>query len=194
MNNEKIFLWNKMFPLKDATVYPGKDFCDMVFSYPIAENIKKRLWLLTSAKNPIVKIDDFVFKPVKPKQNTGLQWLDLGTTSEVFTPDSKATFGQLRVYGLNFEEMQNSYLFITVETDKELSGSIEDAEETILGIKRQHAASASIKPTTVEVGELTKFTVTHEASNKGLPSGSYLLFFVRSFFPIPQNTDKNSDG
>ncbi|MCD6408137.1 hypothetical protein J7L87_03705, partial [bacterium] len=66
--NEKDFIReDRIFPLKDAVSYPGKDFIDMVFYYPPTRK-KKRLWLLTEASSPYIFIDHYEFRPVRIKE------------------------------------------------------------------------------------------------------------------------------
>ena len=56
---------DRIYPRKDAAAYPGRDYIDMVFYVPMAENNTRRLWLLTEAKSPEIMIDHFKFKPLK---------------------------------------------------------------------------------------------------------------------------------
>jgi hypothetical protein len=100
---ENIFTRDRIFALRDAAVYPGKDFCDMVFYYPPSANMIKRLWMLTQAKNPVVKIDNSDFKPVNVKEGR-YRWVDFGVTKADLKGVQEG-FGQLRIFGVNPEEM-----------------------------------------------------------------------------------------
>ncbi|RKY63530.1 MAG: hypothetical protein DRP99_03915, partial [Candidatus Latescibacterota bacterium] len=162
--------YDRIFPLKDASSYPGSSTLDMVFFVP-RERVPLRLWLRTDAERPEVAIDDEVFLP-RATYDGPPRWIDLGVTEKL------GGFGQLRVRGMSPVEAEESYLVVTARVDEVLSGSLEDVERLLWGISRREAGRTTIAPSRVTVGEPVRFTVRYEASKKGLPPGSYLRFAV----------------
>jgi len=80
---------DKIYPLKDAASYSGRDYIDMVLYVPRTEDNTRRLWLLTEAKSPKIMVDHFEFKPIDPVPHIKVQnltgnraeryrWIDFG--------------------------------------------------------------------------------------------------------------------
>ncbi len=181
---------DRIFPLKDATFYPGRDFCDIVYFCPPVEG-KKRIWLMTYAKGPVVFIDHNMFKPEKIKKGS-FRWIDYGITDvKLAYPRG---FGQIKVYGINPQQSFDSYLVITTQTSLELSGSIQDAECILFGISRQNAGYSSINPSTIEAGNPARFTLVYKAGEKGLPRESRIRFNFPMVFARPQTESIKKDG
>ena len=178
--------YDRIFPLKDASSYPGSPTLDMVFFVP-RERVPLRLWLRTDAERPEVAIDDEVFLP-RATYDGPPRWIDLGVTEKL------GGFGQLRVRGMSPVEAEESYLVVTARVDEVLSGSLEDVERLLWGISRREAGRTTITPSRVTVGEPVRFTVRYEASKKGLPPGSYLRFAVPLAFSSPQTEDPEGPG
>jgi len=181
---------DRIFPLKDAVSYPGKDFIDMVFYYPPIQK-KKRLWLLTEAPSPHILIDHYEFKPVRIKEGK-YRWIDFGITDIPFCTYNG--FGQIKFYGVNKREAENSYFVITTQIEKELNGSIENVEKKLWGLKRKEVGKTLITPCEIVVGSPTVFHLIYECSSKGLPPESYIRFTIPRAFAFPQIRNKNKDG
>ncbi len=187
---EKILRTDRIFPLKDASFYPGKDFCDMVYFCPPTKQ-KKRLWLLTEAKKPVVYIDHYRFEPVKIFKKGRYRWIDFGITDIEFA--LPRGFGQLKFYGISKQQAEDSYFVITKQVKLRLSGSIEDAEKKLAGISRQVTGFSFINPSTVEVGSPVVFNMIYMAGKNGLPANTYLRLNIPKVFTGPQIT-KKGDG
>ncbi|HOJ31149.1 MAG TPA: CehA/McbA family metallohydrolase [bacterium] len=188
---EKEIRVDRIFPLKDASFYPGKEFCDIVYFCPPITG-KKRLWLLTEAKKPIVYIDHYKFEPRNISKKDKYRWIDYGIT-EVELAMSRG-FGQIKVYGVNPEQAINSYFVITVQTNKKLSGSIESVEKKLFGITREDTGRSFISPSTVEVGRPVTFKLIYQAGKNGLPEKSYIRFSISRVFTQPQTENSRHDG
>lgn len=187
---EKEIRTDRIFPLKDASFYPAKDFCDMVYFCPPVKE-KKRLWLLTQAKKPIIYIDHYRFEPVKIYQGKN-RWIDFGITEiEIATPRG---FGQIKFYGISQNEAENSYFVITTQTKISLQGSIQDAEKKLFGISRENAGFSFISPSTIEVGNPVEFRIIYMAGKNGLGEKSWLKFNLYRVFTLPQTKNKKDDG
>ena len=182
---------DRVFPLKDASFYPGRDFCDMVYFCPPLKD-KKRLWLLTEAKNPVIYIDHHRFEPVKILKKVYHRWIDFGVTeSELAKPRG---FGQIKFYGISKEKAENSYFVITTQTKLNLSGDIFLAEKNLAGISRKQTGYSFINPSTIEVGMPVVFTLIYRAGEKGLPAGALVRFNIPRVFSKPQTEEKTKDG
>ncbi len=182
---------DRIFPLKDASFYPGKDFCDMVYFCPPTKN-KKRLWLLTEAKKPIIYIDHYKFEPLNIFKKNGFRWIDYGITDIEFA--KPRGFGQLKIYGISPQQAQQSYFLITTQISLIMSGSIQSVEKKLFGISREDAGYSFINPAIIEVGSPVKFKLIYKAGKKGLPERSYIKFNFSLVFSEPQKKDKKKDG
>ena len=183
-----------MFPLRDATAYPGSDFIDMVFWMPSSEPKTLRLWMLTPATEPYVMIDDNRFTP-QSTAGEGNRWIDLGLAEiplEGTVP--RRGFAQLRVFGVTSGQAKESYLVTAQDVEKVPSGSIEDVEELLWGIRRRDVGRTYCSPSAIEVGSPTEFRFAYEAGATGLPVRSFLRLAVPGAFALPQTQDPNADG
>ncbi|MCK5594989.1 CehA/McbA family metallohydrolase [bacterium] len=171
--------YDRIFSLKNAVIYPGKDFLDMVFFVPPLEGRKTRLWMLTQADSPQVTIDEKRFKPLKATGGK-YRWVDLGITEVHLGGDSG--FGQIKFFGISHDEAKDSYFVVTTQIEKEFSGSIEEIEEQLWGISRRDAGRTFINPSTLEVGKPAVFKLIYEASERGLPKDSYIRFCIPRAF------------
>ncbi len=187
---EKETRTDRIFPLKDAAFYPEKDFCDIVYFCPPVDT-RKRLWMLTEAKKPVVFIDHHRFEPQAIKKGD-FRWIDYGTTDEKLA--YPRGFGQIRVYGVNLQQAFDSYLIITTQISQELSGSIQDVERKLFGISRKQAGYSSINPSTIEAGSAARFHLVYNAGEKGLPPKSHIRFSFPRVFAQPQTRNKAKDG
>lgn len=143
---------------------------------------------MTSAENPIVKIDDVSFMPQRiVKQEP--RWIDMGLTTSL-----TGGFGQLRIKGMRPAQALDSFMVLTTQCQLELAGNIGEVEELLWGISRKEAGATTIYPAKVTVGEPTTFTVTYTAGGKGLPPGSRLRFAVPLAFSQPQTCAPDSPG
>ncbi len=174
---------DRIFPLRDASFYPGKRFCDMVYFCP-PEKGKKRLWLLTQAKGPVIYIDHHKFEPQDVFEKSGYRWIDFGITeTELAAPRG---FGHLKFYGITREIAENSYFVITPQVNLKLSGSIEGVERKLFGITRNDAGYSFINPSTVEVGNPVRFRLIYTAGEKGLPEETFLRLSAARVFDMPK--------
>lgn len=188
---EKEVRTDRSFPLKDASFYPGKKFCDMVYFCPPVKG-KKRLWLLTQAKKPIIYIDHNKFEPQAVIEKSGYRWIDFGITDIELAPPRG--FGQLKFYGVTREIADSSYFVITTQVNLKLSGSIESVERKLYGIARIDTGYSFINPSTIEVGNPVKFKMIYIAGNKGLPEKTYLRLSISRVFTMPQTESSNNEG
>lgn len=108
-----------------------------------------RLWALTSAEQPIIRIDDQEFAPTgEVGEGEGdLRWLDLGGTDRL-----AARFGQLRIEGMTIAEARRSRLLITRDADLRPEGSLDAVEQVVFGIGRREAGRSTLSPSRGEVG------------------------------------------
>ncbi|HOK80398.1 MAG TPA: hypothetical protein PK303_06225 [bacterium] len=188
---EKEIRTDRIFPLKDASFYPGKEFCDMVYFCPPISG-KKRLWLLTEAKRPVVYIDHYKFEPRDISKNKTYKWIDYGITEvELAYPMG---FGQIKFYGISPLQAINSYFVITTQTNKKLSGNIESVEKKLFGITRENTGKSLISPSTIEVRSPVTFKLIYEAGKNGLPEKSYIRFSISRVFAQPQTENSHKDG
>ncbi|MCM8821792.1 MAG: hypothetical protein NC831_03130 [Candidatus Omnitrophica bacterium] len=188
---EKEIRTDRVFPLKDASFYPGKDFCDMVFFCPPVKG-NKRLWLLSEARNPFIYIDHHKFEPQNVFEKNSFSWIDFGITAiELAKPRG---FGQIKFYGISKKIAENSFFLITTRTNLKFSSSIKDAERKLFGISRDDLGFSLINPSTIEVGSPVKFKMIFVAGQKGLPEKSYLRLNIHRVFAMPQTESKTQDG
>ncbi len=186
---EKEVRTDRIFPLKDATFYPGTSFCDMVFFYPHIEK-KKRLYLLCEKGKPVIFIDHHKFTPVRIKDGK-YRWIDYGITD---INSGTNGFGQLKVYNIDYETSLNSYFLITTQIKKEIKGSIEEVEKELFGISKEKAGKTFISPSKIIAGTPTEFHFIYNAGEKGLPKNSFIRFCFPRAFAIPQMRNRNADG
>ena len=180
-----------MLGLERAAAYPRKNTIDMVIFLGAFRGQTVRLWLLTGAESPVVRIDDHQFTASGEvgESEGGLRWLDLGVTDEL-----DARFGQLRIEGMTIAEARSSKLLITRDLDFRAAGTVAQVEEAVFGISRIHAGRTSITPTRVEVGEGATLEVTYTPGPSGLPAGSLVRFAVPRAFSNPQTHDPEAPG
>jgi len=182
---------DRILSLDKAAAYPGKKTIDMVIYLGCFRGETVRLWLLTGARCPVVRIDGQEFE-VGDEVGEGsgdLCWLDLGVTDEL-----NARFGQLRITGMTLAEAQQSKLLITRDVDYMPGGGVAQVEEMVFGISRENAGRTAISPSRVEVGESATLEVTYTAGPQGLPAGAWVRFAVPRAFSTPQIAHPNSPG
>ncbi len=150
-----------------------------------------RLWLLTGAEQPVVRIDEheFVAGAEVGQSEGALRWLDLGVTNSL-----AARFAQLRIEGMTIAEARASRLVITRDLDYRAKGPLEDVEQAIFGISRKNAGSTTLSPSRGRVGESTAFEATYTAGAHGLPGGARVRFAVPRAFSRPQTGDHEAPG
>ena len=150
-----------------------------------------RLWVLTEAEEPIVRVDEHEFRPTGEvgESEDGLRWLDLGTTDSL-----DARFGQLRIEGMTMREAQRSKLLFTREIDYRAGGSLAEVEQAIFGVSRRDAGRTVLTPSRAEVGESTRFEATYTPGTQGLPEGARVRFAVPRAFSVPQDRDPQAPG
>lgn len=182
---------DRIFPLKDASFYPGKNFCDMVYFCPVVKG-KKRLWLLTDAKNVMVSIDHYNFKPERIYRKKHFQWIDFGITEIEFA--RPRGFGQIKFFGISPALAQDSFFIITTQINLIFSGSIQEAEKKLFGLSRDEAGYSFINPSIIEVSQPTRFTLIYCCGEKGLVEKSYLRLSLSRVLAQPQVKSKKKDG
>ncbi len=183
---------DRIFELKNLVAYPGNEFLDQVFYFPKSKEMKHvRIWLGTAAKNPEVEIDNLRFQ-TKENHAGNWRWIDFGKVK--ISELSLLGFAIIRYYGLSIKEARESFLVITAQVDKELSGGIKDVEKQLWGITREDAGITTITPSVITAGEPTVFTMTYKAGKAGLPSGAILKLFSHLAFAEPQWDDPGADG
>ena len=150
-----------------------------------------RLWLLTGAEAPVVRIGHRELEPQGSgvEAGGGLHWLDLGVRDDL---DSR--FAQLRIEGMTIGEAEDSRLLITRDLDYQPEGPLDEVEEAVFGISRASAGRTTISPSRVEVGEGATFEAVYTPGSNGLPAGSWVRFSVPRAFSKPQATDPQAPG
>lgn len=182
---------DRILGLDQAVAYPGKGTIDMVIFLGCFRGETVRLWLLTEAGWPTVRIDGHQFEPGREagEGEGGLRWLDLGVTDRL-----DARFGQLRIEGMTVAQARASKLLITRDLEFRAEGSLDEVEEAIFGISRRSAGRTTLSPARVEVGESASFEVTYYGGPHGLPGGARVRFAVPRAFSPPQTADREAPG
>ncbi|MFW6155952.1 MAG: CehA/McbA family metallohydrolase [Armatimonadota bacterium] len=182
---------DRILSLDDAASYPGRQTVDMVVYLGCFRGQTVRLWLLTAAAWPTVRIDEHEFEPAREvgEGEGPLRWLDLGVTDRL-----NARFGQLRIEGMTIAEARESKLLITRDLDLRAEGALEDVEEAVFGISRRNAGRTTLSPSRGEVGESVSFELTYTAGPHGLPGGAMVRFAVPRAFSAPQMDDPEAPG
>ena len=182
---------DRILSLVDAVAYPGKPTIDMVLFVGCFRGETVRLWLLTAAERPVVRIDEQQFEPAAEvgEGDGALRWLDLGVTDAL-----AARFAQLRIEGMTIAEARESKLAITRDIDYRAEGALEDVEQAIFGISRADAGRTTLTPSRGTVGEGATFEVTYTAGPHGLPGGARVRFAVPRAFSTPQMEDADGAG
>ncbi|MFW5867110.1 MAG: CehA/McbA family metallohydrolase [Armatimonadota bacterium] len=181
----------RILSLDRAAAYPGKKMIDMVIFLGAFRGETVRLWLLTSAEEPSVRIDEREFEVSDEvgESTDGRRWLDLGVTGEL-----NARFGQVRIEGMTIAEAQESKLLITRDVDYLPEGSLDEVEQMVFGISRKDAGRTAISPSRVEVGESASLEVTYTAGPQGLPPGAWVRFAAPRAFSAPQTAHPDAPG
>lgn len=179
---------DRLITLDELTAYPGSDFLDMVWFFPPTEGKSFRLWLLTEAEQPRVRIDDLALESQGEKPGPP-RWLDLGVTAEV-----TGGFGQLRIQGMSISEAHTSALLITQNLDFEPGGDLQQVERQLWGLSRREAGSTTLQPARVTVGEPTRFRLVYTAGPVELPPGARIRFALHKYFSAPQIQDPQAPG
>ncbi len=182
---------DRILSLDKMAAYPGRPQLDMVMFLGCFRGIAVRLWLLTDAEAPVVRIDDLEFAP-GPRQAVGesrTQWLDLGVTDRL-----DARFGQMRVEGLTSTQARTALLLVTRDLRFVPEGEREDVEENLFGISRRDAGHTTLWPGRVEVATPTRFEAIYVAGPHGLPHGARVRFAVPRAFSPPQAEDPEAPG
>ncbi|MGI5817800.1 MAG: CehA/McbA family metallohydrolase [Armatimonadota bacterium] len=182
---------DRVLSLDKAAAYPGKKTIDMVIFLGCFRGQTVRLWLLTAADCPVVRIDEHEFEPSDEAGEgpEGLWWLDLGVTDRL-----GARFGQLRIEGMTVAEARESKLLITRDVEMRAEGTLEAVEEAVFGISRRNAGRTTLSPSRVEVGESAVFEAVYTAGPHGLPGGALVRFAVPRAFSTPQTADAEAPG
>lgn len=182
---------DRILSLAKAASYPGRSSLDLVIYLGAFGGERLRLWLLTAAEEPVVRIDEHEFTPGETVGvgEDGLRWLDLGVTESL-----DARFGQLRIEGMSAAQARRSHLLFTRDLDYEAEGSLGDVEEAVLGIRRSDAGRTTLTPSRVEVGESCDFEATYTAGAHGLPGGARVRFAIPRAFSPPQMTQPDAPG
>lgn len=182
---------DRILSLERAASYPRRDWLDMVIFLGCFHGQTVRLWLLTAAEAPVVRIDDLQFVPGEA-QGVGEgapRWLDLGVTDQL-----DARFGQLRVEGMSVEQARASRLLFTRDLDFVPEGDLETVERAVFGISRRNAGRTSLSPSRIEVGAPVVLEATYTAGPQGLPAGARVRFAVPRAFSPPQIEDAAAPG
>lgn len=179
---------SRIFALSQLHAYHGTGLLDMTFWLPPSENSRRRVWMLTPAAAPIVRINDSEFAP-HDHAGEGLRWNDFGPV------DLPLGFTQLRISGLSVPEAACSHLLVSdnpeITFDVE---SLEEAERKLWGMSRAAAGKTTVSPSRVPVGEPVTFTVRYEAGAEGLPAGALIRFSVPMAFDLPQTDHPEAPG
>ncbi len=186
---------NLFYPLSEASSYPDSSFVDMVLCINQADDLarrKIRMWLRTEADECQIEINTRRFSAVG-KSKDGM-WLDFGTFAE--DPDELGIprFGIIRFYGLTVEHALRSCCVLTSQTDVELEGGVEHAENALQGICRKDAGSTTLSPSRAEVGASGTFIMTYTAGTRQLKAGTLLRLTFAKALSKPQTQDKTADG
>ena len=182
---------DRILSLSDAVAYPGKPTIDMIIFLGCFREQRVRLWALTSAERPRVRIDEHEFVPSgEVGESAGdLRWLDLGVTDQL-----AARFGQLRIEGMTIAQARRSKLLITRDTDLRPQGSLDAVEQAVFGISRRDAGRSTLSPSRGEVGESASFEAVYVTGPGGLAAGARIRFAVPRAFSVPQMTDPSAPG
>jgi hypothetical protein len=182
---------DRILSLDRAAAYPGRNTVDMVMYLGCFAGETVKLWLLTAAEEPVMRIDDHEFAPseVSCEGEGGLRWLDLGVTDRL-----DARFGQVRIEGMTMAEAQDSKLLITRDLNYSAEGPLAEVEEAVFGISRENAGRTTLSPSRLEVGQAAELEVVYTAGPHGLPGGSWVRFAVPRAFSAPQTEDADAPG
>ncbi len=182
---------DRILSLDKMATYPGRPQLDMVVFLGCFRGTAVRLWLLSDAEAPVVRIDDLELAP-GPRQavgENGAQWLDLGVTDRL-----DARFGQMRIEGLTSTQARTSLFLVTRDLRFVPEGEREDVEESLFGVSRRDAGHTTLSPGRVEVGTPTRFEAIYVAGPHGLPHGARVRFAVPRAFSPPQAEDPEASG
>ena len=190
---------DRVISLAEMAAYPGRSSLDLVIYLGDFREQTLRMWLLTAAEQPIVRIDEHEFTPAdevgessgdrRDEGSGDLRWLDLGVTDRI-----DARFGQLRIEGMSTAQAKQSHLLFTRDLDYLAEGSLADVEEAIFGISRRDAGHTVLTPSRIEVGESARFEAAYTAGPFGLPGGARVRFAIPRAFSPPQMTDPDAPG
>ncbi len=181
---------DRILSLEKAASYPRRKWLDLVIFLGCFREQAVRLWLLTAAAAPIVRIDELEFVPNEREGGEGrLRWLDLGVTDGL-----NARFGQLRIEGMSVAEARSSRLLITCDLEFVPTGELDAVETALGGISRRDAGHTTLTPSRVEVGTPVTFEAIYTAGPYGLPAGARVRFAVPRAFSRPQIEDAEAPG
>lgn len=180
---------DRIYSLADLNSYPGQDELDITFWLPRSDNqIILRLWMLTPAGAPTLRIDDARFGP-QAIHDGPPRWIDYGAG---VVPTH---FSQLYVGGLDAATAGESYLLVTQDAGLSFAGdTIEEAEAKLWGLARQDAGYTSLAPERVVAGDGATFVVRYTAGPRGLPAGAQIRFSIPQAFAQPQTDDPSANG
>ncbi|QHI69395.1 CehA/McbA family metallohydrolase [Tichowtungia aerotolerans] len=180
---------SRIFALNDLQAYHGTGLLDMTFWLPGTETEPRRLWMLTPATAPVVRVNDSEFPPRDNANPRGFRWVDYGVV------DMPLGFSQLRVSGISVPEAASSHLVVSSDPEMTFSNEmLEEAERKLWGISRAEAGKTTISPSRVPVGEPVTFTVRYEAGPCGLPAGALVRFSIPKAFDLPQTGNPEATG
>ncbi len=135
---------DRLFPLSEAASYPGSATLDMVLYFPAAPGRPYRLWLLSEAQSPEIKINEKLYRPVREMIEG--EWLDFGVIEDLADTIGPRGFGHIAFANMPSSAASGSCCAITAQIDKNLSGSVQDVQCRLWGLAREHAGVSSISP------------------------------------------------
>ncbi|MGC9317489.1 MAG: CehA/McbA family metallohydrolase [Armatimonadota bacterium] len=182
---------DRVLSLAGAGTYPGSAFIDMVVFLGCFQGEAVRVWLLSAAEKPVLRIEEGRFEAGETvgEGPEGMRWVDMGVAE-----DLPGRFGQLRVEGMTVQEAREALVLFTRDLDFVPEGSREDVEEALFGISRPNAGRTTLTPSRVEVGEPTEFETTYIAGPRGLPGGALVRFSIPRAWSPPQTHDAQAPG
>lgn len=184
---------NVVYPLREASSYPESPFMDMVLRVVKSSDgapRSLRLWLKTKADSPRIDINRHFFEPKGRSRDGG--WLDFGVVVEDAEVLGVPGFGIIRFYGMDAEDVRDSYCVITSQTDLELTGDIAECERLLQGVARSELGCTSLSPCSAVVGQGRSFVMRYASG--GIPRGSIIRLTFPMAFALPQNDDPDCDG
>lgn len=182
---------DRILSLADAECYPGAEAVDKVLYLDCFRDETVRVWLMTDAPDPIVRIDEIELTPgERVGEGPGhARWLDLGVVEGM-----DARFGQLRIMGMSVGEAREALLLFTRDLDFVPTGGRESVEKKLFGISRPEVGQSSLTPSRLEVGSPATFEATYSCGSVGLPAGARVRFSIPRAWSTPQTWASDAPG